>query len=64
MYYVDSNCICCGVCSVYAPQNLKVDFETKKGYICKQPENEEEREQLDYALKECPVQAIREKNQS
>jgi ferredoxin len=56
-YYVDSDCIGCGICPEEAPENFKLDDE-EQAYVFKQPENDEEKEQAEAALQSCPADAI------
>ena len=55
-FYVDTSCIQCGNCSEVAPENFAQgeDFY----YVYKQPVNDEENENCQQALEECPVDAI------
>ena len=55
-FYVDTSCIQCGNCSEVAPENFTQgeDFY----YVYKQPLNDEENENCQQALEECPVDAI------
>ncbi len=55
-YYVDEQCIACGVCVGEAPENFEMDDEY--AYVYKQPENDEEKEACENALEACPVDAI------
>lgn len=55
-YYVDDQCIACGLCYDEAPNNF--EMEADYAYVYKQPENEEEREACENALTACPVNAI------
>lgn len=55
-YYVDEQCIACGVCVGEAPENFEMSDEY--AYVYKQPENEEEKEACENALEACPVDAI------
>ena len=55
-YYVDEQCIACGVCEGEAPENFKMGDEY--AYVYKQPENDEEKEACENALEACPVDAI------
>lgn len=54
-YYVDDQCIACGVCVSEAPDNFKME---ENAYVYKQPENDAEREACESALAACPVDAI------
>jgi len=55
-YYVDVQCIFCGLCWETAPEN----FEAGDPYahVKKQPETPEEEERCQEALENCPVAAI------
>ncbi|TDO84600.1 ferredoxin [Halanaerobium saccharolyticum] len=55
-YYVDTQCIACGVCVGEAPDNF--EMEAEYAYVYKQPEDEAEREACESALEACPVDAI------
>lgn len=55
-YYVDEQCIACGVCAAEAPDNFEMSSEY--AYVYKQPENDSEREECENALAACPVDAI------
>ena len=57
-YYVDCGCICCGICTLLAPLNFLVNLADEYGYVAKQPENREEIEAMEKAIKDCPVDAI------
>ncbi|MBN2737343.1 MAG: ferredoxin [Spirochaetales bacterium] len=57
-YYVDLNCICCGICTLFAPLNLSINTNLERGYIQKQAETTEESEAIIKAMRNCPVNAI------
>ena len=57
-FYVDDECIDCNLCRELAPENFKANEEGGYSYVYKQPENDEEAEQCDEALGDCPVEAI------
>ena len=57
-YYVDINCICCGICTLTAPLNFLVNLNEEYGYIGKQPETKEEIKAIEKAIQNCPVEAI------
>lgn len=57
-FYVDENCISCGLCMATAPDNFKFTVGDKHAYVYKQPESNEERELCVEALESCPVEAI------
>lgn len=55
-YYVDDSCIACEMCVGDAPENFEMTEE--HAYVKKQPETDEEEEQCEEALYNCPVDAI------
>jgi len=55
-YYVDDTCTACGNCVDEAPDNFKLGEDY--AYVFKQPENDEEREQCESALENCPAESI------
>ena len=57
-YYVDNNCIVCGICVDVASDNFSFTEGDKHAYVSKQPENEEETDLCEEALNSCPVDAI------
>lgn len=57
-WYVDSQCIDCDLCRQTAPANFERNEDEGYSYVFKQPETEDEREQCQEALEECPVEAI------
>lgn len=57
-YYVDTQCIDCGLCGDTAPDNFIHDEEGGYMYVKKQPDNEEEESKCREALDGCPVDAI------
>ena len=57
-YYVDAECIACGVCESEAPDNFKMSDDDGSTYVYKQPENDDEKKQCESALESCPVEAI------
>lgn len=57
-YYVDDNCIACGVCPDEAPENFKMSEDGSNALVYKQPETAEEKEDCRAALESCPVDAI------
>ena len=57
-FFVDTNCIDCDLCRQTAPDNFERNEDEGYSYVSKQPENEEEVEQCQEALDECPVEAI------
>lgn len=59
-YFVDESCICCGVCTTYAPLIFSVNLEKGIGYVLRQPQNRKEEIAVREAIVNCPVSAIRE----
>lgn len=57
-YYVDSSCIDCDVCRTTAPNNFEANEDEGFSYVVKQPENDEEVEQVEEAMESCPVESI------
>ena len=57
-YFVDRRCICCGICTVFAPAFFKVDLEREVGYVSRQPGSGDEERAVKQAMSNCPVQAI------
>lgn len=57
-YYVDSNCIDCGLCYDTAPDNFAHSEEGGYAFVRKQPEGEEDEGKCREALDACPVEAI------
>lgn len=57
-YYVDEECIHCGVCIDTAPENFKYNDEDTHAYVYKQPANDNEETDCQEALRTCPVNAI------
>ena len=55
-YYVDSDCIVCGVCESTAPEHFKMTAE--HAFVYKQPETDPETDKCEEALSVCPVNAI------
>ena len=57
-FYVDQECILCSVCTDAAPNNFRMSDDEDHDLVYKQPENEEELEQCNEAMENCPVEAI------
>jgi ferredoxin len=55
-WYVDANCIGCGLCASTAEKNFVMEGD--KAYVMKQPSNSAEEADSRSALDSCPVQAI------
>ena len=56
-YYVDAMCIGCGICESVATDNFKLN-EEGVAIVFKQPENDNEKQNCESALEQCPVEAI------
>lgn len=57
-YYVDTDCIASKYCTAAAPNNFRMDDSGRHAFVYKQPENGEEEEQAQEAVRGCPVLAI------
>ena len=57
-YYVDTSCIDCDVCRTTAPNNFEANEDEGYSFVNKQPENDEETEQMEEAMESCPTEAI------
>ncbi|MCX7698085.1 MAG: ferredoxin [Candidatus Goldbacteria bacterium] len=57
-YYVDDQCIACGVCESPAPENFKMNSDGTHAYVYKQPENDVEESQVKDAMNSCPSNSI------
>ncbi len=57
-FYVDTECILCSVCSDAAPNNFRMSDDEDHDICFKQPEDDEELEQCNEAMENCPVEAI------
>jgi ferredoxin len=57
-YYVDKECILCSLCTDIAPENFKESDEGDHDFVHKQPASDEEKQQCQDALEQCPVDAI------
>jgi ferredoxin len=57
-WYVDSECISCGICAQEAPGSFKLADDGSAAFVFKQPSSPEEIERSETAMDSCPVQAI------
>jgi ferredoxin len=57
-YYVDQQCIACGLCPDEAPDNFKMSDDESHAFVYKQPDTESEKNESKNALEACPVDAI------
>jgi ferredoxin len=46
------------VCRTTAPENFEANEDEGYSFVNKQPENDEEIEQMDESMESCPVEAI------
>lgn len=56
-WYVDSNCIGCGLCSATAPDIFDLS-DGGQAVVKRQPAGPDELELAEQALNDCPVQSI------
>ncbi len=59
-FYVDENCIDCGVCVEIAPEFFAINDDEGHAYVMKQPQNDDDIVRCREAIEECPVEAIGE----
>jgi ferredoxin len=60
-FWVNQNACCaCKSCFVEAPSNIRFDETVGMSFVFKQPETEEELNQMREAIRFCPVEAIEE----
>ncbi len=62
-FYVDTDCIRCGNCADVALENFARGFAPDQEdedfyYVHKQPQSDEEHDNCEQAMEECPVDAI------
>ena len=57
-WYVDQQCIICGLCAEYAPQVFQMAPGGDHNYVFHQPETPEEMLAAEEAREICPVDAI------
>jgi ferredoxin len=57
-FFVDTQCIDCGLCLEVAPNNFLHQDEAGYVYVGKQPKNDDEVGVCQEALETCPVEAI------
>jgi len=63
-FFVDQNCIYCGLCANLAPNNFCFSAGKDHYIVFKQPDNEKEKKLCFLALETCPVEAIGRKENS
>jgi ferredoxin len=57
-FYVDNSCNACGVCSDTAPDFFKMDDDEEYAFVYKQPSTDDEIEECEDAMDNCPEEAI------
>ncbi len=57
-WYVDSNCIDCDVCRTTAPNNFEANEDEGYSFVNKQPENDEETEQMEESMRGVVVNEL------
>ena len=57
-WYIDKSCILCGLCVELAPENFKESDDGDHDIVYKQPDNEQELEQVREAKDQCPTESI------
>lgn len=57
-WYVDQNCIGCGVCVEVASDNVEMDENEGLAFVKSQPADEVQEADLEEAAEQCPVEAI------
>ena len=57
-YYIDSECINCGLCVEIAPKHFKQDDDRNIQYVISQPSLPSEEFRMKEAIDSCPTEAI------
>lgn len=57
-FYVDDQCIACGVCEGSAPENFKMNDDGSHAYVYKQPANDGELAACKDSMGSCPTNSI------
>ena len=57
-YYVDTECIACGMCHEIAPDFFLIDEDAGIAYVAVQPNNDDDKAACAEAMSSCPVEAI------
>ena len=57
-WFVDVQCIDCGLCRTTAPENFRANETDGYSYVFHQPESPEQAELCRQAMNECPIEAI------
>jgi ferredoxin len=58
LWYVDTNCIACGLCDDAVPTVFRRSEEDDHNYVYRQPESESEIKAANQALEACPMESI------
>jgi ferredoxin len=57
-FYVDDACIDCMICKDMAPNNFELDSASETYYVSRQPETQQELDDVIDAMESCPSAAI------
>ena len=57
-YYVDDQCVGCGMCCEICPNCFRVQDNGGYSYVCQQPSDDGEKFSCEEAMQSCPVNAI------
>jgi ferredoxin len=58
-YYTTEECDGCAYCASVAPDNFEFNKEQNTYFVSKQPHTNEEKDYVQEAMDDCPVDAIR-----
>jgi ferredoxin len=58
VWYVDANCIACGLCVEVASDNLELDWDAGFAFVKCQPQGPKQDAAMQDAASQCPVEAI------
>ena len=57
-WYVDDQCICCGLCENVAPDTFRLSDDNSHNVVYRQPQTSSELADAQNAHERCPVEAI------
>ncbi len=57
-WFVDANCIACGLCIDLSDANMELDFGIGYAFVKRQPATPDEEAALNDAADQCPVESI------
>jgi len=57
-FYVDDQCIACGVCEGSAPENFKMNDDGSHAFCYSQPADDAQKSNCVSALESCPTSSI------